>query len=153
MDSKTFSETDIQDYLDGNFEGDQQAIQFFVQSNSQASKFYEEYKILYAGLKQAGSIEITNSIADKVIKTIILKKEQREKRNVTLLLLFLTLTGVVAMAYAVRPDQLVHTETGYAVVVSSVIMGIFVTIFYKTEMRRKERLFSLFQAKMFEQAP
>jgi hypothetical protein len=75
----SFTEKDIQDYLDGNFEGDVYAMKEFLSREADARETLEQYQVLYKALKDEEVPLLSFNLADKVVSIVEKRKQQNEK--------------------------------------------------------------------------
>ena len=71
-----YTEQDIQDYLDGNFQGDARAFENYIQQNSEAQQLMRYYRLLYKGLEQEAEMGLSFNLQDAVVAKTLHKKEK-----------------------------------------------------------------------------
>jgi hypothetical protein len=92
-----FTEKDIQDYLDENFEGDVQAMKEYLARDANARRISQQYQLLYSALKDEEVPPLSFNLAEKVVTIIKKRKEQKEKFWSGVLTITLIALGAVAI--------------------------------------------------------
>ena len=70
MESKHLTDTEIQDYLDGNADREESTIAAHLDSCSLCRKNLELYRRLYSGLSDDAGYELSVDFADKVVSSV-----------------------------------------------------------------------------------
>ena len=77
---KTYTEQDMQDYLDGNFTADTDDLQNYLKQNPEAQKAVEIYHLLYAAIKEQPRVSLSIDLANSVVGKIEKREKAKELR-------------------------------------------------------------------------
>jgi anti-sigma factor RsiW len=140
-----FTETDIQDYVDGNFSGDRVALLRFLENDAEAALQLRLYRALKLALKEEPGLFVPG-LADKVLAKIEERKTAAEPRWTSAGILVLVLLGFCALgfyfSYTGLKDWMRLFEGG--VMVLLVLVGIAFTIaFHFMELMVLKKKFAL----------
>ena len=142
----TYSEKDIQDYLDGIFLCDEEAIRVFIEQHPEVKKQVELYRNLYSLLEQQPvADEVSLNLADRVVGVIQARQEQRMAREAKLLNQCLLVIGLITLGIVVWKfgwHQLFFSLEKISVLVVLLLAVILTWVFARVEMEAKHRIFA-----------
>jgi hypothetical protein len=142
----SFTEKDIQDYLDGNFEGDVYAMKEFLSREADARETLEQYQVLYKALKDEEVPSLSCNLADTVVSIVEKRKDQNEKFWSGVLTFALITIGaaaiIIGLLYFDIKKVLENFNTAFLSIAILLSLG-FLTAFKFVDVKIRRRKFGL----------
>jgi hypothetical protein len=138
-------EKDIQDYLDGTFQGDVQQLEEQIQQNSYARHLLSQYRMLFETFEHDPVPEMEMDLSHHVQRLIEKKLERKEKRWTMISFSVLGLLLVLAILWCGRFFTLEQLFYGYDPVIFFLCMTItfaFIVCFQLIEFQVSRRKFT-----------
>lgn len=133
---------DIEDYLDGYFTGDAKELELFIQQNPEAKTAMAMYKGMYTLIKAEQKPQLSFSLADRVLSHLQTRKDKKERIEFRLTNLLLAAVIVIAVGLSVVFLPAFDVSTYLLSAICVIVIFTISWMFYKTELKQKERIFS-----------
>jgi hypothetical protein len=146
MNSKRYTDKDIQDFLDGSFSGDHEDFQLFIMQNLAAKKKLEFYKRLFSLMGQEEETgELPVNLAGKTVMLIEAKqrvKEAKEARLMSIIMVTIVLIVIALSLSYIGLGAMIFSLGTIWGIIAVLIMALFTWLFAKAEIDAKRRIYS-----------
>lgn len=142
-----FTEQDLQDYFEGSFKGDAEALhQYFTEDNNRKAIF-ENYRLLFEVLKEGELAFTIPAIEQKLIASLQKQKDKKQRAQDLWISASLILVIIFACIYCVfllrRLQFNVRGAESLSLVLVAVVSLCFLVLSYWGEIRKLKRKYSL----------
>ena len=135
-----YSDEDLQSYAEGNFKGNIQDIESFIQQNPNAQQSVELYKNLFAAFGTAYQQDHQPvNLPGKVASVINAKRSAREVRITGIFIGVIALAAIVVFVRNIIP---VAQNQTVLILIAGSIMILLAWAFAKTELTERKKLFN-----------
>ena len=146
METKKYSEQDMQDYAEGKFQGDQSDFETYLKENPTAFLIVTEYQQLFASLEKHEIPRLSFNLADAILFTVEEKQYAKEDQHFRILSLFLILIAVGALVTTfnfLHIGRLITSASNFTLLlVSAVLIVLFSIAFYRLDLKEMEGRFT-----------
>ena len=136
-----YSDEDLQSYAEGNFKGNIQDIESFIQQNRAAQQSVELYKNLFTAFSTAYQQDHQPvNLPGKIASAINAKQSAKQAKEARLFSTSIAAMVLIAIAIFVR--NIIPAAYTLPMLAGVVIMVLFVWVFVKIEIEERKRIYS-----------
>lgn len=136
-----YSDEDLQSYAEGNFKGNIQDIESFIQQNPAAQQSVELYKNLFTAFSTAYQQDHQPvNLASKIASAINAKQSAKHAKEARLF--SISIAAMVLIAVAIFMRNIIPAAYTLPMLAGVVIMVLLFWVFVKIEIEERKRIYS-----------
>jgi hypothetical protein len=147
MQQHFFSDRDIEEYLDGIFEGDIEALKGYLEHNPEGRARLASVRALYAALQEEQQPQLSFSLSRAVINTLEARESKKGFRWNGILWIVGWIAGLMLLFYCFRllsefqlPD---NTRLFGNLVPFAIFMALIIVAFHWTDVHRMKKRYDI----------